>query len=330
MKKRVNVGPLRLIINRYLKLKRSMGSALRVSAYVLYHFNRYLAGHFPDAQYITRAMVFGYLQTIRHLHVTTRKTRLSYIRQLCRFQFQLNPKTYIPEGRLLRPGRETKWGQHIYSEEELQNILRLANRPKPFDPLRPHTLITLFSLLWVSGMRISEVLKLNLEDVDLAQGIIHIRQTKFLKSRLIPLSRSSTSALSRYLKKRRRYGFDEDPTAPFFVNKWAKRRTKSRWTYTPILLEFQSIVRQLGIKNPRGRDPRLHDFRHTFATRWLSKFYRSGRDPAVSLPILATYLGHVDIYKTQIYLHPSMELLQTAARKFNTHIRQSRAERTKP
>jgi integrase len=166
-------------------------------------------------------------------------------------------------------------------------------------------------------MRISEVLNLNLGDVDLDTGVIHIRKTKFLKSRLVPLSLSSTEALRRYLKKRAKYGHSCHSTAPFFIN----RRGKP-FGLRGIQHGFCDVVEQLGIKTSQGRRPRIHDFRHSFATRWLNEIYKSGKDPTAYLPILATYLGHANVSHTQVYLHPSLELLQTAGQQFSRHIHQ--------
>ncbi|OGW81650.1 MAG: hypothetical protein A3G33_08325 [Omnitrophica bacterium RIFCSPLOWO2_12_FULL_44_17] len=315
MKKRF-ISPFGLAIKRYLKLQRSLGRILDENEYVLGYFDRYLAAHFPETKYVTRAMVVGYLETMSHVHSTTRCARLSIIRQFCRFLFQLNPKTYIPETKLIPPAKR-KTEPHIYTPEELQSILRRTSRLAPLDSLRPHTFTSLISLLWVSGMRISEVLKLNLEDIDLSTGIIHVRQTKFYKSRLIPLARSSTAALERYYNRRAQYGHDQHPTAPFFVNECAKR-----CNYITIQIVFHELVRQLGIKTAQGKPPRLHDFRHTFATRWLSEFYHSGKDPTACLPVVATYLGHTDVTKTQVYLHPSLEVLQTASKQFGAHAMQ--------
>ena len=215
---------------------------------------------------------------------------------------------------MIPPGK-IKVHPHIYSEEELQNILRLTRQLGPPQSLRPHTFTTIFSLLWVSGMRIGEALNLNLEDVNLETGVIRIRNAKFLKSRFIPLSSSSTMALQRYRVQRALYGHSDHSSSPFFINQRGKR-----CNCRVIQHGFWNIVQQLGIKNAQGKRPRIHDFRHSFATGWLNEFYKSGKDPTAYLSILATYLGHTHVSNTQTYLHASIELLQTAGRKFNDHI----------
>jgi len=310
-------GPMGHMMKRYLALHRSFGVALKSAECILNVFDQYLAAHFPKAKQITRKMVVGYLETKQHLRSTSQWHHASLLRQFCRFLFHLNPKTYIPEKKLLPPAK-IEVRPHIYSETELQSILRIAHRLGPPESLRPHTLAAIFSLLWVSGMRISEALHLNLGDVDLETGVIHIRQTKFLKSRLVPLSTSSTKALREYRDRRSRHGYSCHSMSPFFLNQRGQR-----YGCRGIQHGFCNIIRQLGIKTSQGRRPRIHDFRHSFATRWLNEFYESGKDPTAYLPILATYLGHANISHTQIYLHPSLKLLQIAGQQFCNHIHQA-------
>jgi len=215
-------GPMGQTMKQYLNLRRSLGFFLEDAEYTLDKFDQYLAVHFPKTKQVTRRMVTGYLATTRHLYSGTRSTALSRIRQFCRFLFHLNPRTYIPQKNLLPP-RKIKVRPHIYSEIELKNILRLSRQLGPPGSLVPHTFTTIFSLLWVSGMRISEVVNLNLADVDLEAEVIHIQHTKFSKSRLIPLSSSSIAALFQYRNKRVRYDHSHSSGAPFFVNRLRKR-----------------------------------------------------------------------------------------------------------
>ncbi|MBI3658551.1 MAG: tyrosine-type recombinase/integrase [Acidobacteria bacterium] len=258
MKRRFR-GPLGPFIKRHLKLRQSLGLALTNDKYVLDDFDRYVAAHFPGAQTVTRAMVAGYLETTRHLHSTSRITRLSNLRQFCRFLFQLHPDTYIPEKHLIPPG-QVKVQPHIYTEREVRNLIEAAAALPPPGSLRPHTYATVMGLLWVSGLRIGEVVRLNIEDVDRVEGVLHVQRTKFHKSRLVPLSGSATAALLRYRQQRSAYGHDENPTAPFFVNERARRCTTDTLDDT-----FRALTTKLGMKTRQGRPPRLHDFRHALA-----------------------------------------------------------------
>lgn len=315
MKKPAN-GPLRVFINKYLRLRRSLGSILRDTEYALNKFDLYLSQYFPHAKTVTKPMIVDYLQTF-NVQASTLYVRFMYLRQFCRFLFQLNPHTYIPESRLIQRGPTVRL-PHIYTTEEAIELIKLAGMLTPKESLRPRTHSTLFALLWVSGLRIREALRLNLEDVDTDNAVLHIRESKFFKSRLVPLTRSSATALETYKRLRAEHGYDQRPSAPFFINERARR-----CSYSMVFITFQVLVRQLGIRTVQGRDPRLHDFRHTFATRYLNEVHQKGKDPNASLPLLATYLGHVNISHTQVYLHPGSGLLATAGQKFYKHVHES-------
>ena len=303
-------GPLACFIDRHLELRRSLGFRLANAEYTLIQFDRYLTKCFPEATTVTRAMVTGYLQTRDHRCSRSLHERVSHLRQFCRFLFQLDQEAYIPERSLVPPARSLR-EPDIYTEDEAKRLIRAALALPPRRSLRPHTYATLLSLLWVSGIRIGEALWLNLEDVDGESGLLHIRQSKFFKSRLVLLTRSSVGALDRYRMKRATYGHDERPEAPFFVNEIGRR-----CTYVTVGHAFSAPTQRVGIKTHQGRCPRLHDFRHTFATRYLNRVYRVGKNPGAALPVLATHLGHANITHTQVYLHPSLSLLEKAGRQF--------------
>jgi integrase len=315
--KKLSNGPFGSLIVQYLQLRRSLGFILQGAEYTLNKFDLYLYQHFPDAKTITKPMIVGYLQAVKHLHASTLYLRFMALRQFCRFLFQLNPDTYVPEKRLIRRGSIIRL-PHIYTPEEAMALIKLARTLTPHESLRPHTYSTLFSLLWVSGLRIREVLKLNLEDVDTDNGVLHIRESKFFKSRLVPLTPSSAAALETYRRLRAEHGYDQRPGAPFFINKYARK-----FSYSAVEVTFLVMIRQLGIRTAQGNTPRMHDFRHTFASRYLNEVYSTGKDPNAALPLLATYLGHVKITYTQVYLHPASSLLATAGQRFYEHVHKS-------
>lgn len=307
-------GPLGNLMKRHLQLRRSLGYELRTAEIALDQFDAYAAESFPNAQTVTRAMITGYLQKISDLHPVTRHSQLSVLRQFCRFLFQLDPKTYIPEGHLL-PAARSDFHPHIYTLEEVLQLMDAALRLPPAGSLRPLTYSTLIGLLWVSGLRGGELVRLNVEDVDLEKGVLHIRQTKNFKSRLVPLTDSARMALMAYRDVRSRLGMEQVPQAPFFINE-RKRRCARR----TVIGTFRMLTRQLGLTSAYGREPRLHDLRHTWATRCLAAIYESGQDPNATLPVLATYLGHANIACTTIYLHPPTELLVQAGTRFLDHV----------
>ena len=162
-------------------------------------------------------MVVGYLSSINNLQPKTRAQHVSSLRQFCSFMFQFDPNTYIPENGLTGFATvQTK--PHIFTENEIVKLIRQTKKLRVKHTLLPNTYATIISLLWVTGMRIGEVINLKLEDIDITNGIIHIKQTKFFKFRLIPLSQSSIKAIIRYKRKRAKFGYSEKPETPVFFN----------------------------------------------------------------------------------------------------------------
>jgi site-specific recombinase XerD len=301
-------------MKRHLQLRRSLGYELRTAEIALDQFDAYAAAAFPDSQKVTRAMITGYLQKISGLNPVTRHSQLSVLRQFCRFLFQLDPENYIPEGHLL-PAAKSDFQPHIYTLNEVVQLMDAARRLPPTGSLRPHTYATLIGLLWASGLRGGELVRLNLEDVDLDKGVLHVRQTKNFKSRLVPLTDSARIALLAYRDVRARLGMVQHPQSPFFINE-----RKHRCARRTVIGTFRMLTRRLGLTSAYGREPRLHDLRHTWATRCLAGVYKTGQDPNAALPVLATYLGHVNIACTTIYLHPATELLVQAGTRFLDHV----------
>jgi integrase len=166
-------------------------------------------------------------------------------------------------------------------------------------------------LLATSGLRISEALHLTLEDVDLDDGVLSIRQSKFRKSRLVPLSPGTVDTLRRYHRLRVAVA-PADPSEAFFVSGRGK-------AYSTACAQgmFRAIAIQAGLRGPRGRGPRLHDLRATFAVTRLLKWYRDGDNVMARLPLLSTYLGHACVSDTEVYLRITTALLQEANARFH-------------
>ena len=218
------------------------------------------------------------------------------------------PRTEIPPAGILshRYRRKTP---HIYTDTEIKRILAQAQQLPSAKGLRARTFTTLFGLLAVTGMRVNETLGLDLEDVDLTQGILHIRRTKFGKSRYLPVHPSTVKALRRYAVARDRI-VSCRLTPAFFVSERGSRITEWTTRYT-----FAKLSQHLGLRMSavgHGRGPRLHDMRHRFAARTLVQWYRAGLEVERELPKLTTYLGHVHVNDTYWYLEAVPELLQLA------------------
>jgi integrase/recombinase XerD len=158
-------------------------------------------------------------------------------------------------------------------------------------------------------------LKLTLADVDLKKRVLLIRETKFKKSRNVPLLPSAAAQLQLYLRQRREAGMSPSADSPLFVNMCGEKYGQERFTTV-----FLEITRKIGIRPPKGQPgPRIHDFRYTFAINRLLAWYREGANLAAKLPLLSTYLGHSTVTCTEVYLHATAELLENTGQRFRNH-----------
>jgi integrase len=200
---------------------------------------------------------------------------------------------------------------HIYSDEELGALLAAARRLRPSTGLTPHTYATLFGLLACTGLRVSEALRLTRDDVDWGRGLLAVRQTKFRKSRLVPLHPSTLGVLREYADRRDR--FHPCPTADaFFLT-----RRGTRVPLSSVQVTFWKLRKRLSWATGRGPGkPRIHDLRHTFACRRLQRWYEEGVDVDHVITALSTYLGHTSVRDTYWYLTGTPELLRLATARF--------------
>jgi integrase/recombinase XerD len=320
MKKQRFTGPMGERMLQHLALRRSMGYIYSSAEYGLDAFDQFLATNFADVTTITRLMVTEYLDTTRHLLPLTRASHVTILRQFCRFMFQFDGRTYIPEKGLIAAG-SVQVKPHIFTIVEINQLMQQAMKLNVKSKLSPETYSTIIGLLWVTGMRIGEVVRLKVQDIDAPRDLLYVRQTKFYKSRAIPLLPSTTQRLLGYLTLRTKLGYGYTPEGSLFINNRGKPCTTST---TPKTLRV--LICRAGLRTRQGTTPRVHDLRHSFATRWLMDIYRSGKDPNVYLPVLATYMGHANIANTQVYLHPTVELLSTAGEKLRSRIQTMQGE----
>jgi integrase len=216
--------------------------------------------------------------------------------------------------RLHRQIRRTYRAPYIYSPSEVSRILQIARDwPAPRWPLLPATMYTMFILAYCAGLRLGEILRLNVGDILVPDAAIEIRNTKFFKSRRLPLADSTFSALQDYVKARRRAGGPDDPDSPLFWH----QKASGRYSMTRAEKILCAVLRQAGLKPTRGRrGPRIHDFRHAFVVNRMLAWYREGVDPTPRLPYLVTYLGHKSLHSTLTYLTITQELLQLASEQY--------------
>ena len=203
---------------------------------------------------------------------------------------------------------------YIYTEDEVRRLLEVArNFPSPRSPLRPLTLYTMVVLAYCAGLRIGEIVRLNVGDIDFRDGTIDVRDTKFFKARRLPLASSVMSALRHYLVAREQAGAPTEPASGLFWHTQSPGRYSRVQAHTLLV----RILRRAGLKPEKGyAGPRIHDLRHAFVGNRMLAWYREGINPQPRLPYLATYLGHKDINSTLVYLTVTQDLLQQASERF--------------
>ena len=237
------------------------------------------------------------------------------VRKFAAWLSTIDSRTEVPPQRLL-PDRQRRKPPHIYSNREIEQLMAEAARLPSSSGLRPITYKTLIGLLASTGLRPQEALALNKADVDLETGILAICQTKFGKSRFVPVDDSTRRALARYAKQRDRLD-RRRATEAFLVSERGQRLAPSSTRKTFATLSCAIGLRPPARKRRSSRGPRLQDFRHSFVTRRLINWYRAGRDVERELPKLATYVGHVDPVHTYRYIEAVPELLQLAAERLD-------------
>ena len=293
----------------YLRMRRALGFELGRHGQVLPGFVGYLESAGASAVSVELAVAWARLPGERIKPITVCQ-RLSVVRGFARYLHALDPANQIPPPGLLAVPRRRP-APYLYSPDEIVLLLATTRRLRP--PLRAATYRALLGLLAAAGMRLGEALTLTRDDVDLIDGVITIRHAKFDRVRLVPLHPSVTAALRDYAAAR-----DRLCPAPrverFFLSIRGRVLRGSE-----VDRIFGTMTVRLGLRTATVR-PRVHDLRHSFAVRTLIDWQRDGADVAALLPVLSTYLGHVEPANTYWYLSAVPELMQlTAARLEHQH-----------
>jgi integrase/recombinase XerD len=203
---------------------------------------------------------------------------------------------------------------YVYSADELRRLVDATSTLYVgHSRLQAPMYRTLILLLYGSGLRIGEALRLTLRDVDVVERMITVRDTKFFKTRFVPIGPKLAQELAAHIERRRQLPMPADKDSALFTT-----RTGKAWPYQHVITLFQRLRSAACIDCPIGelRPPRLHDLRHTAAVHRVLTWYRAGKDVQRLLPQLATYLGHVDMRSTQRYLRMTPELLEEASQRF--------------
>jgi site-specific recombinase XerD len=301
--------------HRFIQLRQLSGTDYHTQARLLLYFDRFLVAQKVTGSQLTRQIVEAYEKTLSHLKPRVRGNRMCVVRQLCAYLSQSDPHTYVPEASRT-PSSQASFVAYIYTEDEVRALLTAASRLTPLGALRGPTYQTLLGLLYTTGIRIGEAIALKLADFHRDDALLYIEEGKFRKSRWVPLSPSTGAALSCYVDRRRQTK-PNTADAPLFLNQCGRRLQHCTVNHC-----WHDLLRQCGISRLAHSGPRLHDLRHSFAVHRLLAWYRDGRDINARLPWLATYMGHVDIRSTQVYLQPTTELLEQVNGRFHRYYSQ--------
>jgi site-specific recombinase XerD len=299
-------------IQRLISLRQIGGTDYQTQARLLLYFDRFLVAQKLVEPRLNQQVIEAYEKTLSRLVPRGRANRMCVVRQLCEYLSRSDPQAYVPEP-LRTVSSHDAFVPYIYSEKEVLDLMTAAANLAPVGALRGLTYQTLLGLLYSTGLRIGEAMALKLADFHCQDGRLYIAEGKFRKARWVPLSLTTVKALSRYVKQRPQTRAHLSPDSPLFLNQRGRCLQHCTVSHT-----FQRLLRQCGIRDGCRR-PRLHDLRHSFAVHRLLGWYGDGKDINNRLIWLATYMGHVDIRSTQVYLHPTAELLEQVNDRFHQH-----------
>jgi integrase len=297
------MSPLREALIDYLQIRRALGYKLERAEKLLAQYLDNLDQRGEVLITVDNALGWATLPASESSHWWA--FRLSCVRGFASYLHALDPAHQVPPADLLAH-RARRATPYLYSDAEVAALIAATGSLR--STLRQATYRTLIALLSVTGMRIGEAIRLDRDDVDLGHGVVTVRQTKFDKTRELPLHPSTVSALRSYLRLR-----DRQRPVPA-TDAVLVSPAGTRLLYTGVSHTFLDLVQLAGLR-PRSAScrPRLHDLRHTFAVRTLLEWYRAGVEVQPRLPLLSTYLGHVHPKDTYWYLSAAPELLTFAA-----------------
>ena len=305
----------------FLAFKRALGYPYRRGEAMLRSFQRYVQAHASaQANVELQAMLGGWLSRIAGRKPVTVTLELGVIRQLCLYRRRSDPQGFVPGREWAPQSAKSHFLPYVFSREEVRSLVHAAGQHAHRN-LTGATLRTLLLILYCTGLRLGEAVRLTLQDLDLERNLFIVRESKG-KTRLVPFRADLAQVLEDYLVGRVAIA----PIAgagPLLVRKSGDG--------LPVKVASEAIrrlLRKQGLKPLHGRvGPRPYDFRHAFAVHRLTDWYRRGVDIHARLPWLSAYMGHDDVLGTEVYLTATAELMNLASERFEARFRDA-AHRT--
>jgi len=319
VREKIPAGPLCSFladeISAYIRLHQGLGKDYRKEKRVLKSLDWFLINH-AHADDLNGAVFEAWSQTLVGLCPSGRRTRMKIICNFCIYRRRLHPNTFVPDI-LTFPNAGMTRRSFILSPQDITRLLCAARQLPivPHEQFRPEAIRMAILILYSCGLRLGELLRLKLADYNPVEETLFIRDAKFHKQRIIPLSVTVSKELHSYLDYCRQCGIDLVPEMPI-ISRCQNEHGGRAYTGSVLRKNWRHLCAELGILTPRGVPPRLHDARHSFAVNALLRCYHSGQDIQSRLPFLYTYMGHVNIASTYYYLSFIEPLRMAASDRF--------------
>jgi len=319
MSTKVTAAGLAVDVTRFLAFKRAMGMGYRRAEFTLASFIRFVREQYGERPAFLEEVVTRWAARIEGRKAITVGQEFGTVRQLCLFRRRGDPRGFVPE-HAVAPVKESVFVPYIFSHEEIQALLGAASQHEG-RRLWGAMLRALILVLYCTGIRLGEAIRLRLDEVDLRQAVLTVQHSKG-RSRFLAIRADLVAELRQYLRRREAVLItcgQNDPGTLFI------RRDGSALTLPAASQGLRALLRELGLKPPHGRTgPRPYEFRHAFAVHRLTAWAIKGVDVHAKLPWLSAYLGHLNLLGTEVYLKATPQLLELASQRFEQRARGKR------
>jgi integrase len=300
--------------HRYVEHMKALGRRFFNEAWMINRLCRFLAEN--GAADLDQVLFEQWCITHQEMHANVRRAYQRVVRKFCLYRQRTEPDCFVPNASRF-PQRRPSRAPVILGPSDVARLLQATDELRIHGavPLRPAMMRLAVVFLYTAGLRRGELVRLKLGDIDLTNGTAMIRDTKFYKSRLVPLSTDAQRELRTYLKQRLAAPWNVSAEAPL-IGGHQHSHIIHEYSGNAIDSSLRNLCIAAGVRDTDGRLPRVQDLRHSFAVQALLRWYRNGADVQSCLPRLAMYMGHVSIASTAYYLHWIPEIACTASRQF--------------